>query len=59
MFAVDPKDPTIEYKWFDVGMLGYDEKASRYLVQKINAQHRIIDNQGTPIINGGVRNDGK
>ena len=56
---VDPRDPSIEYKWFDVGMLDYDESNKVYLVQKLNKNKRVVDQSGNAVINGGVLNDGQ
>ena len=57
-FSVDPKDPSIEYKWFSVGMLDYDQTKDLYLVQKINKKGRIVRVTGEPIVNGGIQPDG-
>ena len=57
-FTVSPKDPAIEYTWFDVGMLDYDDTKKLYLVQKVNAQNRIVDAKGKPIVNGGLKKNG-
>ena len=57
--AVDPKDPTIEYKWVPVGMLDYDPKSGHYLVQKCDNMGRIVDPTGQPVVNGGKDKDGK
>ena len=48
-FSVDPKDPTIVYNWYEVGVLSYDEKQQLFLVQKTNAKGRILDDQGYPL----------
>ena len=59
IISVDPKDPSIEYKWFNIGMLDYDEKTQRYLVQKVNKSGRIINKEtGEPVVNGGIQPDG-
>ena len=55
---MDPKDPSIEYKWFSVGMLDYDQTKDLYLVQKINKKGRIVRATGEPIVNGGIQPDG-
>ena len=55
---LDPKDPSIEYRWFDVGMLEYNPENDLYLVQKINQQGRVLDTKGKPIVNGGLQADG-
>ena len=56
--TVDPREPSIEYRWFDVGMLDYDEANKLYLVQKVNKQGRVIDDNGKTVVNGGVLEDG-
>ena len=58
IFAVDPKDPLVEYKWQDAGMLDYDVATKRYLVQKVNKKGRIVDVDGNPVRNGGLLVDG-
>jgi len=55
---VDPREPFIEYKWVDVGMLDYDAASQLYLVQKVNKQGRVIDDDGKTVVNGGVGEDG-
>ena len=55
---LDPKDPSIEYRWFDIGMLDYDPDQHLFLVQKINNEGRIVDGKGKPIVNGGLQPDG-
>ena len=57
-YSVDPHDPSREHKWFDVGMLDYDEATQLYLVQKVNKNGRILDSNGHPVVNGGLLNDG-
>ena len=56
--TVDPRDPSIEYRWFDVGMLDYDVETKLYLVQKVNKQGRVIDDDGKTVVNGGIFDDG-
>ncbi|XP_077969677.1 dynein axonemal heavy chain 1-like isoform X2 [Styela clava] len=55
---VDPKDPSIMYKWVNVGVLDYDPDSELWLVQKINDEGRIIDSNGNPIVNGGIKKSG-
>lgn len=57
-FSVDPKNPIIDYQWFDVGMLDYDEKNKLYLVQKVNSYGRVVNKKGNVVVNGGVQADG-
>lgn len=54
MFSVDPRDPSIEYKWLEVGMLDYDPETQLWLVQKVNANGRVIDAAGKTVVNGGI-----
>jgi dynein heavy chain len=56
--TVDPRDSSIEYKWFDVGMLDYDESRKLFLVQKVNKNGRVVDYDGHTVVNGGLLNDG-
>lgn len=39
-------------------MLDYDSLTKQYLVQKTNENGRVVDEEGQPIVNGGVRPDG-
>ncbi|XP_078000357.1 dynein axonemal heavy chain 1-like isoform X2 [Glandiceps talaboti] len=57
--SFDPKDPSLEYEWFDVGMLDYDAESKLFLVQKVDIEGRIIDETGEPIVNGGLKDDGQ
>lgn len=56
---MDPKDPLVEYKWQDVGMLDYNPGTKLYLVQKVNKKGRVVDAGGNPVRNGGLVVDGK
>ena len=56
--AVDPREPSIEYRWIDVGVLDYDESCQLYLVQKVNREGRVIDDRGNTVVNGGILEDG-
>ena len=55
---MDPKDPSIKYKWFDVGVLDYDPETHHYYVQKVNKEGRVVDGKGKPVLNGGKKKDG-
>ena len=57
--VVDPRDPSIEYKWMDVGMVDYDEPSKLYLVQKVNKHGRVVDENGKTVVNGGILSDGR
>jgi dynein heavy chain, axonemal len=50
---------SLEYKWFDVGVLDYDEPKKLFLVQKVNKNGRVVDSAGQTVVNGGLLNDGK
>ena len=56
---MDPKDPTLEYEWFDVGMLTYDPEAELYLVQKCDMQGRILDQDGNVVVDCNMKANGK
>lgn len=56
--TVNPKDPSVEYAWFNVGMLDYNPENKLWLVQKINAKGRIVDSKNKPIVNGSRKKDG-
>ena len=58
-FSVDPKDPSIEYEWFDVGMLTYNPETELFLVQKTDLNGRILDAAGKVVLNGGTNGKGK
>ena len=53
---MDPRDPSIEYDWFEVGMLDYDARRKHFLVQKVNEEGRVVDSDGVPIVDGGIKN---
>jgi len=55
---VDARDPLIEYRWLDVGVLDYDATTKLYLVQKLNRLGRVVDTDGKTVVNGGVLSDG-
>ena len=43
---MDPKDPSIEYDWFEVGVLSYDSVKEVFLVQKVNSKGKIASDNG-------------
>lgn len=55
----DPKSPKLNYKWCEVGVLDYDEQKKLYLVQKTDAKGLVRDDEGRPILNGGVTAEGR
>lgn len=56
---MDPKDPSIEYRMCDVGVLDYDADTKLYFVQKVNAANRVLDQSGNPVVNGGLLPNGR
>jgi len=56
--SVDPKDPDIKYTWQDVGVLDYDKSKNLWIVQQLTADARVLDENGKPVVNKGLRPDG-
>lgn len=54
----DPKDPRIQYKWIDVGVLDFDYNTKLWLVQKLTSDERVLDEDANPVVNRGLRPDG-
>ncbi|NXU55546.1 DYH1 protein, partial [Turnix velox] len=54
----DPKSQKLIYKWIDVGVLDYDKKTELYLVHKTDKNGLVRDEEGRPILNGGVTPEG-
>ena len=40
-------------------MLDYDSHYKEYLVQKVNSAGRVVDENGQPVVNGGLGPDGQ
>ena len=60
MFSTaDPKDPKLIYTWQDVGVLDYDMLNKLWLVQQLSSDERILDENNKPVVNKGLRPDGK
>lgn len=55
---VDIRDPSIDWAWQPIGVLDYDDTTKLWLVQKTNKDGRIIDNDGTPVVDGGLLQSG-
>ncbi|XP_040850525.1 dynein heavy chain 1, axonemal [Ochotona curzoniae] len=55
----DPKNPELEYKWCEVGVLDYDEEKKLYLVHKTDKRGLVRDEMGNPILNGGLTAEGR
>jgi hypothetical protein len=58
-YKADPKDPKIKYTWTNVGVLDYDKQTKFWLVQKLNLDERVLDENNRPVVNKGLRPDGK
>ncbi|NWX18561.1 DYH1 protein, partial [Aegotheles bennettii] len=54
----DLKSQKLIYKWFDVGVLDYDKKTKLYLVHKTDENGLVRDEEGRPILNGGITPEG-
>ncbi|NXA33441.1 DYH1 protein, partial [Eudromia elegans] len=54
----DPKSQKLIYKWTDVGVLDYDKETKLYLVHKTDENGLVRDEEGRPIVNGGVTPEG-
>ncbi|NXG41665.1 DYH1 protein, partial [Psilopogon haemacephalus] len=54
----DPKNQKLIYKWIDVGVLDYDKETELYLVHKTTKNGLVRDEEGRPILNGGVTPEG-
>ncbi|KFV71756.1 Dynein heavy chain 1, axonemal, partial [Dryobates pubescens] len=54
----DPKNQTLIYKWMDVGVLDYDKETELYLVHKTDKDGLVQDEEGRPILNGGITPEG-
>ena len=57
--TADPKDPKLIYTWQDVGVLDYDMLNKLWLVQQLSSDERILDENNKPVVNKGLRPDGK
>ncbi|KAM6256563.1 LOW QUALITY PROTEIN: dynein axonemal heavy chain 1 [Porphyrio hochstetteri] len=54
----DPKSQKLAYKWIDVGVLDYDKETELYLVHKTDENGLVRDEEGRPILNGGITPEG-
>ncbi|KFQ50251.1 Dynein heavy chain 1, axonemal, partial [Nestor notabilis] len=54
----DPKNPKLIYQWIDVGVLDYDKETKLYLVHKTDKNGMVRNEEGRPILNGGVTPEG-
>uniref|UniRef100_A0A8B9M6P2 Dynein axonemal heavy chain 1 n=1 Tax=Accipiter nisus TaxID=211598 RepID=A0A8B9M6P2_9AVES len=55
----DPKSQKLIYKWIDVGVLDYDKETELYLVHKTDKNGLVRDEEGRPILNGGITPEGR
>ncbi|KAF5403840.1 Dynein heavy chain axonemal [Paragonimus heterotremus] len=55
---LDLRDPQIVWKWQLCGVLDYDIKTKLWFVQKVDANGRLLDEYGKPIVNGGLLPNG-
>ncbi|XP_038005283.1 dynein heavy chain 1, axonemal [Motacilla alba alba] len=55
----DPKSQELIYKWIDVGVLDYDKETDLYLVHKTDERGLVRDEEGRPILNGGITPQGR
>ncbi|NWH76361.1 DYH1 protein, partial [Piaya cayana] len=54
----DPKSQKLVYEWIDVGVLDYDKETELYLVHKTDKNRQVRDEEGRPILNGGITPEG-
>ncbi|NXP23035.1 DYH1 protein, partial [Scytalopus superciliaris] len=54
----DPKNQELVYEWIDVGVLDYDKETDLYLVHKTDKNGLVRDEEGRPILNGGITPEG-
>ncbi|NXG64249.1 DYH1 protein, partial [Hemiprocne comata] len=54
----DPKSRSLIYKWIDVGVLDYNKNTELYLVHKTDKNGLVRDEEGRPILNGGITPEG-
>lgn len=56
--CLDPKDPSLVYKWINVGVLDYNPETQLWLVQKVDDQGRILNEKGHPFMISSGRKSG-
>ncbi|NWH61667.1 DYH1 protein, partial [Geococcyx californianus] len=54
----DPKSQKLIYEWINVGVLDYDKDTELYLVHKTDKNGQVRDEEGRPILNGGITPEG-
>uniref|UniRef100_UPI00398EE5C8 dynein axonemal heavy chain 1 isoform X2 n=1 Tax=Pristiophorus japonicus TaxID=55135 RepID=UPI00398EE5C8 len=55
----DPKNDSVAYTWFFVGVLDYDKEKKLYLVQKANSYDLVRDKNNQVVVNGGITETGE
>ncbi|XP_051667332.1 dynein axonemal heavy chain 1 [Manacus candei] len=55
----DPKSQDLIYEWINVGVLDYDKETDLYLVHKTDDNGLVRDEEGRPILNGGITAEGR
>ncbi|XP_019331155.1 dynein axonemal heavy chain 1 [Alligator mississippiensis] len=55
----DPKSHQLIYDWVSVGVLDYDKETKFYLVHKTDERGLVRNEEGRPILNGGVTPAGR
>ncbi|XP_072203968.1 dynein axonemal heavy chain 1 [Excalfactoria chinensis] len=55
----DPKSQKLTYEWIDVGVLDYDKETKLYLVHKLDKNGLVRDEEGRPILRGGITPEGR
>ena len=58
-YVLSEDQAAVSYDWFEVGVLDYDSHYKEYLVQKVNSAGRVVDENGHPVVNGGLGPDGQ
>ena len=51
-FYVDLRNPELIWEWMDVGVLDWEASKKLFLVQKCDANGRVLDARGKTVING-------
>ena len=55
----DPTDPSIDYDWFDAGVLDYDTPTGLYFVQRVDENCRIVNPKGEMVSTEIISKGGK
>ncbi len=54
----DMRNPEVSWQWQKSGVLDYDSKTKRWLVQKVDADDKITCSDKKPLVNGGLLPNG-